>query len=74
MYRDVVDAAGFAVWERVQAGEPLTGQLCQRVVAELGSTANAERVYYQARKWRSEIAKPAGWAGGDSPWRCVARW
>jgi hypothetical protein len=57
MYRDVVDAVGFVVWERVQGGEPLTLGLCLRVVAELGSTVNAERVYYQARRWRSEVSQ-----------------
>jgi hypothetical protein len=38
--QDVVDAVSFAVWERVQAGQPLTLALC-REVAELGSTVNA---------------------------------
>jgi hypothetical protein len=56
MYRDVVDAAGFAVWERVQAGEPLTVQLCQRVVAELGSTARPNAVYFQCQRWHSGIS------------------
>ena len=44
MYRDVVDAEGFVVWERVQGGEPLTLGLCRRVVAELGSMVNAASI------------------------------
>jgi hypothetical protein len=55
--QDIIDATGFAVWERVQAGEPLTMQLCQRVVAELGSTARPNAVYFQCRQWDSGITQ-----------------
>jgi hypothetical protein len=44
MYQDVVAAVGFVVIERVEAGEPLTLQLCREVVAELGSTVNAASI------------------------------
>jgi hypothetical protein len=58
MYQDIIDAAGFTVWARMQAGQPLTMALCREVTTELGcSTAAAERVYYQVRQWRSGISQ-----------------
>ena len=57
MYQDVVDAVGFVVFERVQAGEPLTIELCRRVVAELGSCARPNAVYFQCRQWDSGITQ-----------------
>jgi hypothetical protein len=53
--QDVIDAAGFAVWRRIQAGEPLTLQLCRQVIGESGcSTARAHRVYRQVQQWQAD--------------------
>ena len=57
MYQDKIDAAAFAVWARMQAGQPLTMTLCHRVIGELGSTARADRVYYVVRQWQSEVSR-----------------
>jgi hypothetical protein len=54
MYQDKIDAAAFDVWERIQAGHPLTMSLCHQVIAELGSTARAHRVYHQVRQWQTD--------------------
>jgi hypothetical protein len=32
MRQDIIDAAAFSVWARVQAGEPLSMTLCHRVI------------------------------------------
>jgi hypothetical protein len=57
MYQDVVAAVGFVVIERVEAGEPLTLGLCREVVAELGSTARPNSVYFQCRQWQAGISQ-----------------
>jgi hypothetical protein len=55
--QDIIDAAAFDVWARMQDGQPLTMALCHRVIAELGSTARANEVYYLVRQWRTEITR-----------------
>jgi hypothetical protein len=57
VYQGTIDAAGFAVWARIQGGEPLTLALCREVVAELGSTARPNAVYFQCRQWDSGITQ-----------------
>jgi hypothetical protein len=57
VWQDKIDAAGFAVWARIQAGESLTMQLCRQVIAELGSTARPERVHYLVRQWQADTAR-----------------
>jgi hypothetical protein len=57
MRQDIIDAAAFDVWARIQDGQPLTMTLCPRVVAELGSTARVNEVYFLVRQWRSEITR-----------------
>jgi len=52
--QDVIDAASFAVWARIQDGHPLTMASCHQVIAELGSTARAHRVYHQVRQWQAD--------------------
>ena len=41
----------------MQAGEPLTLGLCREVITELGSTANADRVYYLVRRWQADTTR-----------------
>jgi hypothetical protein len=55
VYQDAIDAAGFAVWARTQAGEPLTMDLCRQVISDSDSTANAGRVYRLVRQWQAQI-------------------
>jgi hypothetical protein len=58
VWQDAIDAAGFTVWARIQAGgEPLTMALCREVVAESGSTARANAVYFLVRGWESGITR-----------------
>ncbi len=61
--QDVVDQAAFSVWERIQRGEPLAMSLCHQVIAELGSTANANRVYLLVRQWQvdTDRTRRLGW-------------
>ena len=57
MRQDKIDTAGFEVWARVRAGQPLTMALCHQVIAESGSTANAQNVYFQVRQWQAETTR-----------------
>jgi hypothetical protein len=38
----------------MQDGEALTLGLCREVIAELGSTARAHRVYHQVQQWQAD--------------------
>jgi hypothetical protein len=57
VWQDAIDAAAFAVWARIQAGQPLTLALCREVITELDSTARANEVFYLVRQWRSEVSR-----------------
>ena len=67
MRQDITDTAAFSVWARIQDGHPLTMSLCHQVIAELGSTARAHRVYRQVRQCsgRRTLIGPGGSAGAD---------
>lgn len=52
--QDITDTAAFDVWARMQDGHPLTMSLCHQVIAELGSTARAHRVYHQVQQWQAD--------------------
>ena len=54
MRQDIIDAAAFEVWARIQAGEPFTMSLCHQVIAETNSTARAHRVYRQVQQWQAD--------------------
>jgi hypothetical protein len=57
MYQDIIDAAAFDVWARMQAGQPLTMALCREVTTELGKPAYADKVYWLVQQWCSGIAQ-----------------
>jgi hypothetical protein len=55
--QDVIDAAGFTVWTRVQGGELFTIALCRQVIAESDSAANPNRVYFLVRQWQADTTR-----------------
>ena len=55
MRQDVIDAAGFTVWTRVQGGEPFTMALCREVATGLGRPAYASSVYRLVQQWQAQI-------------------